>query len=289
MFELDCFNVSEIKEYLKASHFAMQKKWGQNFLIDKKIASLLIKELGEIREKTIWEVGPGLGAMTGFLEASGAHLTLFEIDRGFVQFLAQKFKDNNNVKIIEGDVLKTFKKELHQTSLPDCLFGMLPYNIAISFLLFLFENSIIFDTMLIVVQKEVAVKMLSKVHKKTYSPLSIFCSYFYDGKKIKEVSPSSFWPQPHVASSIVLLKRKYTKDCINETLFVKLVNALFSSRRRTVKNNLYSSEFIKKKDDISTFNIEKILSSLSINPTSRAEDLEVEHYIKLANKLNSIL
>ena len=289
MCELDCFNVSMIKEYLKSSNFAMKKKWGQNFLIDKKTALFLIEALGNIRGETIWEVGPGLGTLSTLLKEAGAHLTLFEIDKGFVQFLTKKFENNSNVKIVEGDVLKTCKRELEKSYLPNCLFGMLPYNIAISFLLFLFENSIIFDTMLIVVQKEVAVKMLSRRHKKTYSPLSIFCSYFYEIKKIKEISPASFWPQPHVFSSAVLLKAKHSRSCTNESFFVKLVISLFSSRRRTVKNNLCISEFIDRKDVISTPNIEQILSSLSINPMSRGEDLEVEHYVKLANKLDIML
>ena len=273
---IDYNSPSSIKAHLKLFNFAMQKKWGQNFLIDEKARIKIIESIGNIEGKTTWEVGPGLGAMTHLLKEKGTKLTLFEIDKGFSAFLAQQFKDE--VKIIEGDVLKTWKEEAKKTP-PSIFFSCLPYNISIELLLSFYQNLTIFDRMLITVQKEVADKILSDKSTKIYSPISIFSSYFYDIKRILNIAPSSFWPQPHVSSTSLLLLKKENRKCKNEKLFILLVNALFASRRRTIKNNL--SKWAEKHVQEKT--VDFILQEASINPLERAENLELDDFIKLSN------
>ena len=254
----------------------MQKKWGQNFLIDERVRKLIADATGEIKGKTVWEVGPGLGSMTALLKEKGAFLTLFEIDKGFIAFLTKIFKD---VKIVQGDVLKTWKIDAKKNGTPHLFFSCLPYNISIELILSFFKNLIIFDKMVITVQKEVADKMLSKKKEKIYSPISIFSSYFYDVKRFLNIAPSSFWPQPHVSSTCLVFTKKEKRECKNEKLFISCVNALFSSRRRTVKNNL--SKRLEK--NVRHVDVDFILQEAKIDGSLRAEDLAIDDFIKLVN------
>ncbi|MGP1521572.1 MAG: 16S rRNA (adenine(1518)-N(6)/adenine(1519)-N(6))-dimethyltransferase RsmA [Treponema sp.] len=283
---IDYSSPSSIKLHLKTFNFAMQKRWGQNFLIDEKVRKAIALATGNIEGKTVWEVGPGLGAMTISLKEKGASLTLFEIDKGFITFLSQQFKD---AKIIQGDVLKTWKIEMKKNGIPSLFFSCLPYNISIDLLSSFFKELAIFDKMVITVQKEVADKILSKEGEKTYSPISIFSSYFYDVKRVLNIAPSSFWPQPHVTSSCLTLTKKEKRECKNEKLFISCINALFSSRRRTIKNNF--SKWLEARQQQTQLESQKetlldsILKKAKIDPSSRAEDLALDDFIKLINAI----
>ena len=279
---IDYNSPSSIKSHLRLFNFSMQKKWGQNFLIDEKARTKIIESIGNIEGKTAWEVGPGLGAMTYLLKEKGAKLTVFEIDKGFSAFLTQQFK--NDIKIVQGDVLKTWKEEVKKTAFPSIFFSCLPYNISIELLLSFYQNLTIFDKMLITVQKEVADKIISGKNTKIYSPISIFSSYFYDVKRILNIAPSSFWPPPHVNSTSLLLIKKESRVCKNEKLFILLVNALFTSRRRTIKNNLsvwLEKQRLEKQEQQKIISF--LLQEANINPLERAENLALADFIKLSN------
>ncbi len=278
---IDYNSPSSIKSHLHLLNFAMQKKWGQNFLINEKTRRKIIEEVGNIEGKRVWEVGPGLGAMTFLLKERGAFLTLFEIDKGFTAFLNQQFKEG--VKIIEGDVLKIWKEEAKKNGIPSIFFSCLPYNISIELLLSFFKSITIFEKMVITIQKEVADKILSCKNTKVYSPISIFSSYFYDVKRVLNIPPSCFWPQPHVTSSCLLLIKKEKRICKNEKLFIALVNALFASRRRTIKNNLY--KFLEKEEKQNL--VEGILQRAKIDAMARAENLCLDDFINLINVIES--
>ena len=164
MIHPDYNSAKNLKEILDQNGFSMQKKFGQNFLINPDARKKLIDCL-DINENTkVWEIGPGLGAMTSEILERGADLTVFEIDRGFISLISEYFKpysEKNKLRIIEGDVLKNWKKELERGK-PDRLFGNLPYNIAATIIADTIENNIRFDKCLFTVQKEVAQRMCAK-------------------------------------------------------------------------------------------------------------------------------
>ena len=119
-----------LKNFLDSKGMAMQKKFGQNFLINSQARKLLVDSLKVDENTTVWEVGPGLGCMTSEIIQRGAKLTAFEIDRGFAAVLKEIFEGNENFSIVEGDVLKTWKNYYKENGLPDRFFGNLPYNVA---------------------------------------------------------------------------------------------------------------------------------------------------------------
>lgn len=277
---------AELKALLESRGFAMQKKFGQNFLIDKKTRENLISFL-EISEGTrIWEVGPGLGAMTAFLLEKGAFLTAFEIDNGFISLLKKIFLGKSlNFTLIEGDVQKKWLPYLKEHGKPDIFFGNLPYNIASELIASTVEAGVVFDTMLFTVQKEAAERITARPNQKNYTAFSVLCSLFYECKILKTIPASAFWPQPNVESATVLFKaKKDFAEYKNYKLFIKIVKALFSSRRKNIKNNL--GAWMKSNGYGDDYDF--VLQKAGLNGNLRAESLALYDFLLLSDIISSL-
>lgn len=279
---------AELKQVLDSKGFSMQKKFGQNFLINADARKKLIDNL-DINDKTsVWEVGPGLGAMTNEILERGANLTVFEIDRGFASLIKEFFEsysEQNNFRIVEGDVLKTWKKHLNEceNNVPDRFFGNLPYNIAATIIADTIENNIRFDKCVFTVQKEVAVRMCAKPGSEDYSSFSVLCQWAYDVKPILDLTGGNFWPKPNVDSRAVLFTKKENFPCCkNPDLFMKVQRALFVSRRKTVRNNL--SVFLKNNDMAV-----EALNKAEIDIMKRAEVLTIDELLRLSDVLSEMM
>lgn len=275
----------ELKQFLDQNGFSMQKKFGQNFLVNADARKKLIDFLQIDENTSVWEVGPGLGAMTSEILERNAKLTAFEIDRGFASMVKQffaEYEENGKFFLIEGDVLKTWKNYLETTSLPDRFFGNLPYNIAATIIADTIENNIRFDRCVFTVQKEVAQRMTAKPSQDDYSSFSVLCQWAYDVKNIMDLAGGNFWPKPNVDSRAVLFTKKEDfPRCNNPKLFVKMQRALFSSRRKTVRNNL--SQFLNN-NDIAV----ECLNKADIDIMKRAEVLTIDELLKLSDIINDL-
>lgn len=286
---------SALKAFLDGRGMAMQKKFGQNFLVNGSIRERLLDIL-EIRpEQPVWEVGPGLGAMTKGILDRGARLTAFEIDRGFSAVLRELFAGNPRFELIEGDARKTWKtvrpaetgKKSGETARP-LFFGNLPYNIAAVLLADFITGGMFFPRLLVTVQKEVALRICAAPGSENYSSFSVLCRRFYDSETAADLAPGNFWPQPNVLSRAVLLKKKaHPAVCRDERLFFSLVRALFSSRRKTVKNNLdawVQRENAGKKQPADSCSLTAfMLQYAGVPENERAENLPPETFCALAD------
>lgn len=289
MIHPDYNSANDIKEFLDSNGMAMQKKFGQNFLINENARKKIIDSL-DVNENTfVWEVGPGLGCMTDEILSRKANLTVFEIDKGFANCVRQFFEPyakENKFSLIEGDVLKTWKKELasfsqkNNKSVPDRFFGNLPYNIAATLIADTIENNVRFDKCVFTIQKEVAKRMNASPGSEDYSSFSVLCTWAYDITNIIDLSGANFWPKPNVDSrSVLFTKKESFPNCENPKLFCKMQRALFSSRRKTVKNNLTNFLSSSEKAEHS-LNVAKIDSKL------RAEVLSIEQMLYLSDIIN---
>ena len=271
---------AELKQVLDINGFSMQKKFGQNFLINEDARKRLVDALEVGEGIKVWEVGPGLGAMTNTILERGSDLTVFEIDRGFASLISQFFEDyseKNTFRIVEGDVLKTWKWQLKAAGQPDRFFGNLPYNIAATIIADTIENNVRFERCVFTVQKEVAQRMCAKPGSADYSSFSALCQWAYDVKPLLDLAGGNFWPKPNVDSRAVLMTKKADFPCCkNPELFVKMQRALFSSRRKTVRNNL--SQFLKN-NDLAVSCLEKA----GIDIMKRAEVLTLDELLKLSD------
>lgn len=279
-----------LKAFLDENGMAMQKKFGQNFLVNGNARKKIVDSLDVSDGTEVWEVGPGLGAMTDEILKRGASVTAFEIDHGFARLLREIFSDyaeKNRFQIVEGDVLKTWKKfydslENGKKPLPERFFGNLPYNVAATIIADTINEGVRFEKAVFTIQKEVAQRMIAKEGTENYSSFSVLCQWAYEIKTVTELSGGNFWPVPNVVSRAVLFTKKEDfPKCKNPALFMKIIRQLFSSRRKTVRNNLLSLAGGEKTD--------AALEAALIQGSVRAEALSVESLLKLSDALDEVL
>lgn len=275
-----------LQKILNDNNFSMQKKFGQNFLVNETMRKKIIEHLSLKKNMNVWEIGPGLGCMTKLLLDAGCMVTAFEIDKGFIFLLLKIFQKEiaeKKLRIVEGDAMQTWKKIANENGTPDIFFGNLPYNIASHLLADTIEKNVRFPKMFIVVQKEVALRMIAKPAEKNYSSFSVLCNFAYDVKLAFDLSKTNFWPKPNVTSSAVLFTpKKEFQSTNNVSLFIKLNRALFSSRRKTLRNNL--GAFLQNNELAS-----RVLSKCEIAENLRAENLPLEKLLLLSSKVNDAI
>ncbi|MDR0908923.1 MAG: 16S rRNA (adenine(1518)-N(6)/adenine(1519)-N(6))-dimethyltransferase RsmA [Spirochaetaceae bacterium] len=264
----------------------MRKKFGQNFLIDARARDILIDALPKEAGWGVWEIGPGIGAMTSGLLERGCQVTAFEIDEGFCKILHDFFDTNPNFTLIEGDVMKTWKEGRARpapTGTPggapvSCyLLGNLPYTIGAALIADFIENQQFFQRQVVMLQKETADRMLAKPGSKNYSSFSVLCQSVYTIEPLLRLKGASFYPEPHVESAAVTMTLK--KDINLPASFYPLVRGLFAQRRKTVRNNL--NNFLKRTTE-GTENPEFLLEKAGLDGKLRAEDLSLEDFTALA-------
>jgi 16S rRNA (adenine1518-N6/adenine1519-N6)-dimethyltransferase len=271
---------------------AMQKKFGQNFLVNRTSRERLVDALEIGAGTKVWEIGPGLGAMTGEILDRGAELAAFEIDRGFCTALTEFYGERKNFTLVPGDVLDSWKNFAEKNGVPNRLFGNLPYNIAAAIIGDMIDDGTRFDVIVITVQKEVALRMLAKPGTEDYSSFSVLCQWAYDISTVMDLAGGCFWPRPNVTSRAVkLVKKSAWPECASPAIFLSLLRGLFSSRRKTVKNNLAhwltASGKIPEGADMEKM-MSDIFAASGINPGARAETLSLKDFLKLSDVVGAV-
>ena len=280
---------ASIQAFLVQNGLAVSKRLGQNFLIDRSVRSRIVKALEVEEGMQVWEIGPGIGAMTILLLEEKVRLTAFEIDYGFVRVLKGLFSEYENFCIVKGDVLKTL---CSQKNLPARIFGNLPYNSAFAIISDILEMEILPQHMVFTLQKEAAHRMVAGPGTKDYSSLSVLCTSVYDVRILFDIGSSAFWPRPRVTSSVVqLIPKKKSMSALERKDFSDFVRAAFSSRRKTLRNTLrfwikQRSPFLDEAK-IDT-QLQGILEELGIESSIRAEALAPDELFAIYRQLQSI-
>ncbi len=280
---------ASIQAFLEQNGLAVSKRLGQNFLIDRSVRSRIVKALEVEEGMQVWEIGPGIGAMTILLLEEKVQLTAFEIDYGFVRVLKGLFSEYENFCIVKGDVLKTL---CSQKNLPARIFGNLPYNSAFAIISDILEMEILPQHMVFTLQKEAAHRMVAGPGTKDYSSLSVLCTSVCDVRILFDIGSSAFWPRPRVTSSVVqLIPKKKSMSALERKDFSDFVRAAFSSRRKTLRNTLrfwiqQRSPFLDEAK-IDT-QLQGILEELGIESSIRAEALAPDELFAIYRQLQSI-
>lgn len=274
---------SEIRALLEERGLALKKRWGQNFLVNRRARERLVSLLAPRPEETVWEIGPGLGAMTALLLEVSAKLLAFEVDRGLCRFLSESFADRASFHLVPGDFLETWRGSLAAHGRPDRILGNLPYRSASLFIADIIEGGIRPLSMVFTVQRELADRIASRPGQKSYSSFSVLCQSCFSVVNRGDLQPGSFWPVPEVVSSIVEMRpRADAPDARTLRVLSTLVRGLFVSRRKTIRNNLSGERFT------GLFSAEiarEALDQAGIDPGQRAEQIPPDVFVQLARGL----
>lgn len=269
-------NIASIKKILTDNGINIKKKYGQNFLISDEVLQQIIKTADLDKETVVYEIGPGLGALTEYLVKTSKKVICYEIDKDMILILNKRFEQCANIEIIPYDFLVS--SVLQQDNNKTKVVANLPYYITTPILLKILEEMEFVDEIIVMMQKEVAMRICGKPSTKDYNALSVLVQYKYNAKLMFDVSRKSFYPEPEVTSSVIKISKKaeYLK-ANNEKFFYSFNRNIFKQRRKTLVNNLKASYDISKEE------IENILLKMKYKISIRSEELTVEEIIKLAD------
>jgi len=254
-----------------------KKSLGQNFLIDDQVIEGIIEEGIPTGQFPIVEIGPGPGGLTrALLRKRQQHLWAVELDQEKIGILKKEFLQKE-VTLLHMDALKLQLAELWGEE-KGWLIGNLPYYITNPLLMHYLNQKKSLLGMTVMVQKEVGDRMTANPGSKDYGILSIAVQLLAETKKIFEVKPTAFWPQPKVTSAVLKMEiRSYPGFDADYKIFFKVVKACFSQRRKTIHNTLSSGLGLSKGE------ISEILSRAEVNEKNRAENISIEEFQKITN------
>ncbi len=287
------FSPKAIIDMMNRYQFRPKKRLGQNFLIDKNIASIIVKALRLNKEDSIFEIGTGMGSLTLSLTPGVKHIFSVEKDTRLKPILDHIVSDyQNEITIMYQDILdfdlvdflNRKKQEGYQVRK---LAGNLPYSISLPLLKKLMEMHDYLDTAVIMVQREVAERMMAVSGDKNYGVLSLVSSYYADIKKIHLVKPEAFFPRPAVDSMIVRIEFLTRPRVIieDEDLFFDLIHAIFQHRRKSVKNALQ----LYFGDRLDQSKLDNSLLRIGLPLSRRGESFSLEEFSRLTSEIKKII
>lgn len=274
----------EVVHYIcKRFDIKMSKKLGQNFLIKRGIVDEIVHAAELIPGEPVLEVGPGIGTLTQGLAQSGADVTAIELDRRLLEVLDTTLASYDNVRIVHGDVLKLDVPTIMNHK-PFKVVANLPYYITTPIIMSLLESKLPIERLVVMVQKEVALRMVAKPGTKDYGALSVAVQYYTEPDIVLDVPPKSFLPAPAVTSSVIrcVLRDKPPVDVIDEKLFFRVVKASFAQRRKTFSNTMKTTGLSKDR-------IEELLAKANIDGQRRGETFTLQEFADVANAWASLI
>ncbi len=270
---------------LYGMHFS--KKWGQNFLIEQNIVENIVRKSGVTKNDMVLEIGAGIGALTYELSKYANKVLSVEIDKKLIPILSDTLSDCDNVAIEQGDILKVDLNKLIDKYLDGKIIKVvanLPYYVTTPIIMKFLEEDINVSSLTVMIQKEVAQRLVAEPNTKDYGALSVMAQYRAGIQILMDVPPTAFMPRPKVTSSVVKLDKKNLEvEVLDEKIFFKTVKSAFMKRRKTLKNSLSTGLL-----DITKEEVEKLLSDINIDAARRAETLAIEEFISIANGIYKI-
>lgn len=274
------------KEIIATYGFAFQKKFGQNFLVDRHVLNKIIEASHITKDDVVIEIGPGIGSLTQELAEHAKQVIAIEIDQQLIPILEDTLSAYDNITILNEDVLKVdlvkLAKETNNGK-PIKVVANLPYYITTPIIMGLFESHVPVESITVMVQKEVADRMKADPGTKDYGALSLAVQYYSKPYIVANVPPNCFMPRPKIGSAVIRLTGHTTKpvDVKDEKLMFRLIRASFGQRRKTLINSLYNH----LKDIYDKEPLKEAIESTGLQINIRGEALSLEAFAALANAL----
>lgn len=283
---MDLHSPKAIKEIKDRYDFRFSKSLGQNFITDPTVPERITTgaEIGP--EDLVIEIGPGIGVLTAEAARSAAKVVAIEIDKNLIPILSETLRDFDNVEVINRDILKTDLNQLIEEQRQKGAFtgavrvlGNLPYYITTPIVMGILESGADVSSITVMMQKEVADRILAIPGSKTYGAISVAVQYYCEASRVLNVSKEAFMPKPQVDSTVLNLKVRKEKQVQlkDDKMFFACIKAGFGQRRKTLLNSLTGTGGLLKED------IRKVLEAAGIDASRRAETLTIEDFATIAN------
>lgn len=277
-------DISVIKSVLSRHGFTFSKALGQNFIINPGVCPRIAEEGGAGEGVGVLEVGAGIGVLTAELAKRASKVVCVELDTRLLPVLDETLGEFDNVKIINGDILKV---DLHRIledefgNMPVVVCANLPYYITSPVIMRLLESRLKIDSVTVMVQKEAAVRLCADVGSRDSGAVTVAVNYYAEAQKLFDVSRGSFMPSPNVDSAVIRLDilKNPPIEVSDEKFFFSMVKAAFSQRRKTASNGISAGMGISKPTVI------EAIEAADLSPIVRAEVLTMEQLGRLCEEL----
>jgi 16S rRNA (adenine1518-N6/adenine1519-N6)-dimethyltransferase len=277
--------MENIKEVLKNNNFEFKKHFGQNFLTDTNLLKAIVADANITKEDEVLEIGPGAGALTKELARQAKKVICYEIDKKLEPILKQELAEFDSVQIIFKDILKEEDEAISKHFKGSFkVVANLPYYITTPIIFKFLEGEFDIKSLTIMVQKEVAERLVAKEGTKNYGTITVSANIKADTKITRIVGRQMFTPPPNVDSAIINLTINNAKfDLKNKEVLQSLIKTAFAMRRKTLYNNLKASF------NLSSEVIKQVMQNCYLQENIRGEALSLEQFVNLANELNKYL
>ena len=274
---------SEIKALLARHKFRFSKSMGQNFLTAAWVPEDIAASAELDEETGVLEIGPGIGCLTRELAKRAGKVVSVELDRSLQPILAETLTGCENVEVVFGDVLKQDLPALLEETMPGLrrvVCANLPYNVTTPVLTALIRSGC-FETITVMIQREVARRICAGPGNADYGAFGIFAQWYMDTEILFDVPPSCFVPQPKVTSSVIRLKKReaHPAEVQDEELMFRLIRAAFNQRRKTLANALSSGLGCER------FAVEQALETIGLDVRIRGEALDLGSFVALTDEM----
>lgn len=276
-------DINEIKLLLDRHGFRFSKSLGQNFLTASWVPEKIAESAGLNKDTAVLEIGPGIGCLTRELSLRAGKVVSIELDKALKPVLKETLSGCGNAEIVFADALKTDLKALTEEkfgSLRPVVCANLPYNVTSPLLTEILEAGI-FDSVTVMIQKEVAQRICAAPNTADYGAFTVFCQWYTEPYMLFTVPPSCFIPQPKVTSAVITMKKREAPPVSvhDEALMFKIVRAAFNQRRKTLVNAVSSGlGFDKEK-------IEKSLKNCGLDERIRGEALSIAQFAQISDEI----
>jgi len=270
-----------VRQMLAAYGIYPKKTFGQNFLVDARVLERILDAAGLQPDDAVLEIGPGLGVLTAEAAKIAKQITAIEIDERLIPILKENLAGFENADVINQDILKTDLAALDFEGRPLKVLANLPYYITTPIIFKLLESGLAIESMVLMVQKEVGLRMMASPGTKAYSALTANLAYYARCSHVANVPPNCFFPRPDVDSAVVRLDvlEKPSVDVKNAQTLFAVIRAAFAMRRKTLQNCLASELSISKESAAVA------ICDAGLDASVRGEQLSLTDFAKLADFL----
>ena len=282
-------NILEDTQFIMRKYkIKANKSLGQNFLISQKVVDKIVESSSITKDDLVIEIGPGLGTLTKELLEKAGKVICIELDKKMIKILNDRFSMYKNFELIHGDVLKVrlnkiIKDEKEKNGLKKAkIVANLPYYITTPIVMKLLEDRLDLETITVMVQKEVADRLIAIPGEKDTGAITYSVYYYATSEAILEVPNDSFIPEPEVTSKVIKLtiRKEPPVEVKSRGVMFKIIKSAFMQRRKTLLNALTNTKvFMSKEEGI------EILKELNLDENIRAEKLTIEDFAQITNKI----